>query len=338
VRVTLVPDSHPTILILGPTAGGKTDLALALAQQLTDARGGTPGGECICADSMQVYRRMDIGTAKPPAAERAVVPHHMLDLVEPSDDGFTVEHWLRLAHQAAADIRGRGRRPIIVGGTNLYVQAFLRGLVDGPEPDPALRQRLEAATTDELRVWLERVDPAAAARLHRNDRKRTIRAIEVFEITGTPLSAQQTQWEGDAAIAPATLIIGLDYPVELINRRINARVHRMIDSGLVEEVRGLLARQGGLGRQAREAVGYKQMIQHLAGEMTLEEAIEQIKIRTRRFAKQQRNWLKRFRHLPGSTWFKIEHGSESEWQGVVQQAVAIATAEMPKAAITHGVQ
>lgn len=285
---------RPIILILGPTAGGKTELALALARALPQ------GGECIGADSMQVYRGMDIGTAKPTAEQRVRAAHHLLDIADPSDERFSVDTWLELAERAIADIRSRGRHPIVVGGTNLYVQALLAGLVDGPAPDEALRQSLQALGQEALRRRLLEADPASAGRIHPNDRKRTIRAIEVHELTGRRLSDLQGQWETGRPRADVR-IIGLDWPVEAINRRINARVKAMIEGGLVEEVRSLWEANR-LGRQAREALGYKQIIDHLEGRLSLDEATEQIKIRTRRFAKQQRTWLRRFRRYPGSTW------------------------------------
>ncbi len=299
-----------TVLILGPTASGKTDLALRLAERLPG------GGECVCADSMQVYRGMDIGTAKPTAEQRARVPHHLLDLVEPDDETFSVERWLRLAEATIDEIRGRGRWPIVVGGTNLYVKALVDGLFDGPPADPALRAALTALPLDELRSRLEAIDPIAATRIHRNDRRRSIRAIEVHAATGQTISSLQSQWDrptvdqgdqtdvdgdtaGDGPAAAALRLVGLELPVEVQNRRINDRVRQMIADGLIDEVRGLHA-AGRLGRQAIEALGYRQLVDHFEGRLTLDEAIEQIKIRTRRYAKQQRTWLRRFRILPSA--------------------------------------
>jgi len=285
----------PVVLVLGPTAGGKTRLAIDLAKALD--------GECICADSMQVYRGMDIGTAKPTAAEQAEVPHHLLDLVEPDDERFSVDVWLNLAETAIAEIRARARYPVVVGGTNLYIQALLAGLCDAPAADPVRRAALQALDDAALRARLETADPASAERIHPNDRRRTIRAIEVFEATGRPLSDLQREWIRGPGRSDVR-IIGLTWPVEAINRRINARVRTMVAAGLVDEVRGLWA-GGRLGRQAREALGYKQVIEHLEGRCDLDEAIEQIKIRTRRFAKQQRTWLRRFRAHPASTWIEV---------------------------------
>jgi tRNA dimethylallyltransferase len=278
----------PILLIAGPTAGGKTDLAVALAAAL--------GGECICADSMQVYRGMDIGTAKPTPEQRRAVPHHLLDLLDPSEDGFSVDAWLRLAEGAIGSIRSRGARPIVVGGTNLYVQALLEGMLHGPPPDRALRAELLARPPEELRRRLEAADPGAASRIHPNDLRRSIRAIEVFELTGRRLSDLQTQWGRHGR--EDVVIVVLEYGVEAINARINARVRHMAARGLVEEVRRLAAAPGGLGRQAGEGLGYRQVLDHLAGRMGLEEALERVRIGTRRLAKQQRTWLRRFRMHP----------------------------------------
>ncbi len=303
---------QPIVIIVGPTAAGKTELAVALAQRLPG------GGECICADSMQVYRGMDLGTAKPTAAQRALVPHHLLDIADPADGSFSVDNWLSEAEQCIAAIRERGCWPLVVGGTNLYVQALLKGLCDGPPPDPALRLRLQQLDAAELHRRLEQVDPGAASRIHRNDRKRAVRALEVHARTGQRLSELQQEWAGDGH-RPDAIVVGLEYAAEDINRRINARVHSMIESGLVEEVADLERRRR-LGLQAREALGYKQIIEHLEGSVSLSEAIEQIKIRTRRFAKQQRTWLRRFRVVERSIWLPA---SELSMEALVQQALRL---------------
>lgn len=287
---------RPIILILGPTAGGKTDLAVALAQRID--------GECVGADSMQVYRGMDIGTAKPTAAQQAAVPHHLLDVLAPADDGFSVDAWLRRTEEAVDQIRRRGRSPIVVGGTSLYVQALLEGLFEGPDPDPALRAQLEAAEPAGLRRRLEAIDPAAAARIHPNDRRRTVRAVEVYELSGRRISDLQRQWSNGRPRRDVR-IVGLSYSVAAINARINARARAMIEAGLVEEVRGLLA-AGGMGAQASEALGYRQVLDHLAGAGSLDEAVEQIKIRTRRLARQQRSWQRRFAAHPDATWIAAD--------------------------------
>jgi tRNA dimethylallyltransferase len=281
---------RPIILILGPTAGGKTSLAISLANQLDG------GGECICADSMQIYKNMNIGTAKPTQEEQAQAIHHLVDIVDPSEDGFTVESWLTRAEQAIEDIRARGKWPIVVGGTNLYVQSLLFGLFDGPDCDQEKRDALNAEPNTVLQERLHALDPEAAERIHINDKRRLVRAIEVCEATGYPLSSLQSQW-GKPMPREDAIMIGLTWPVKTINRRINARVRAMFDEGFLDEVNLL---QGTLGKQASEALGYKQLLAHIRGECTLDEAKERVKILTRRYAKQQRTWLRRFQVLPSA--------------------------------------
>ncbi|MBC8309738.1 MAG: tRNA (adenosine(37)-N6)-dimethylallyltransferase MiaA [Phycisphaerales bacterium] len=288
---------RPIILILGPTAGGKTTLAISLANALEG------GGECICADSMQIYRRMDIGTAKPTKEEQSQAIHHLVDIVDPCEDGFTVETWLKLAEQTIEDIRQRGKWPIIVGGTNLYVQSLLFGMFDGPECDQDKRDALNAETNSTLLDRLHTLDPDAARRIHINDKRRLIRAIEVCEATGHPLSSLQSQW-GKPMPREDAIMIGLTWPVKTINRRINSRVRAMFEDGFLEEVTTI---QSQLGKQASEALGYKQLLAHLRGECTLEEAKERIKIMTRRYAKQQRSWLRRFKILPRTHFIDMEN-------------------------------
>jgi tRNA dimethylallyltransferase len=264
--------------------------------------------ELVSADSMQVYRGMDIGTAKPTTSERSEVIHHGLDLVDPTHDGFTVEDWLAHAHAALAAIHARGGVAIVVGGTNLYAKALIEGLFDGPPADPALREELGTWELDALRSELVRIDPVAAERIHRNDRRRTIRAIEVHRATGTPISVLQAQWRDRPAALPANWsLVGLSMGVEANNRRINARVRGMRAMGLVDEVRSLLG-AGGFGAQAATAVGYRELIAHLHGAGSEDDAFEAIKIATRQLAKQQRTWLKRFADTPGSTWIDAGDG------------------------------
>jgi tRNA dimethylallyltransferase len=290
------------IVVMGPTASGKSALALAMA------RAAGPAVELVSADSMQVYRGMDIGTAKPTTSERSEVIHHGLDLVDPTHDGFTVEDWLAHAHAALAAIHARGGVAIVVGGTNLYAKALIEGLFDGPPADPALREELGTWELDALRTELVRIDPVAAERIHRNDRRRTIRAIEVHRATGTPISVLQAQWRDRPAALPAGWsLVGLSMGVEANNRRINARVRGMRAMGLVDEVRSLLG-AGGFGAQAATAVGYRELIAHLHGAGSEDDAFEAIKIATRQLAKQQRTWLKRFADTPGSTWIDAGDG------------------------------
>ncbi len=281
-------------VITGPTAGGKTALAIAIAHTLRD-RG--ISAEVVTADAFQIYRGMDIGTAKPTAEEQQGIPHHLIDLVEPTER-FTVHDWLQRAEPLIADLRARGVTPIVVGGTNLYVKAFLDGMFDAPETTPAVADAVRAMTQPQRRAELDRVDPKAAERIHPADERRTIRALEVFRQTGTPITTLQAQWDADHPARPEALLVGLDWPTEAINARINARVKGMIDAGLAEEARGLWA-AGRLGPQAREAIGYKQLIPYLEDRLFLDLAAEQIKIDTRRLAKNQRTWLNRFRTRNG---------------------------------------
>jgi tRNA dimethylallyltransferase len=287
------------ILVLGPTAGGKSDLAMELARRL--------GGELVSADSMQVYRGMDIGTAKPTAAERAEIPHHCLDLVDASEDGFTVARWLAAADAAVDAIAARGGVPVVVGGTNLYIRAFLEGLDEAPAADAAFRASLEEVPSAELHARLAAGDPESARRLHPNDRRRIVRALEIAAATGRPAAERREAWD-EAGVVPRRsrlFTVILDWPVELVNRRINARVRRMFEAGFVEEV-ARLAATGGLCAQARAACGYEELLAAIGdgtrppGARALEDAAESTKIRSRRLAKQQRTWLKRFRALrPG---------------------------------------
>ncbi len=285
------------------------------------ALGAPCGAECISADSMQVYRGMDIGTAKPTREEQRGVPHHLLDIADPHTSSFTLADWLDAAQQALADVHARGKLAIVVGGTNLYVRALLEGMFAGPQPDPALRAALEALPADMLRQRLEQCDPVAAARIHPNDRRRTVRALEVHQQTGTTISALQQQWQARPAdLPPGWALAGLEWPVEAINRRINMRVASMMQGGLVQEVMRLLT-TGPLSRQAVEAVGYKEVLAHLAGACTLEEAAEAIKVRTRRYAKQQRTWLRRFRAVPGSVWVDGPQTSTEAAAGLVLKKI-----------------
>ncbi|MEO1534414.1 MAG: tRNA (adenosine(37)-N6)-dimethylallyltransferase MiaA [Planctomycetota bacterium] len=283
----------PFPVICGPTASGKTDLAVAVA--LTLGERGT-AAEIISADAFQVYRELDIASAKPTAEERKGVPHHLIDVVD-VEERFTVAQWLGLAEAAIDDIRGRGAVPIVVGGTHLYIKALLDGLFEGPGADEAIRAELAAMDAAARRAELERVDPEAAQRIHANDDRRTIRALEVFRLTGAPISELQKQWDREQPNRSERRLVILDWDVPELNSRINARVKRMVADGLVAETRALADR---LGPTAREALGTKQILRHLGGECALDEAIEQTKIKTRRFAKNQRTWMRRLAATPGA--------------------------------------
>lgn len=285
--------AKPILVLVGPTASGKTALSVRLASRI---RG---GGECISADSMQVYRGMDIGTATPTEQERAGIPHHLLDVADPHETGFTVHDWLTEAETAIEAIHARGRLPIVVGGTNLYVRGLLEGVFESETIPEEIRSALEALSTEHLRQRLLESDPISAERIHANDRRRTIRALEVLEATGRPISSRQTQW-ADAVITPRrpAVIACLDWEPSELNRRINRRVGLMMEQGFLEEVQRLKA-DGPLGRQAAEAVGYKELGSYLDQDSSLSDAIEHIKIRSRRYGKQQRTWIRRFHAIPG---------------------------------------
>jgi tRNA dimethylallyltransferase len=282
-------DIPPILVILGPTASGKSALADELARR--------HGAEILSVDSMQVYRGMDIGTAKPTPAERARVVHHLIDVVDPNEP-FTVARFVELADAVIADAAARRVPLIATGGTPLYYKALFEGLFDGPTADESLRAALALKPTEELHRQLEKIDPPAAARIHPNDQRRLIRAIEVFELTGKPISSFQTDWNSPTFRHAATFI-GLSWEKETLNRRINARVKAMIAAGWVEETRQLLVKYGQLSQTAAEATGYRELSDHLHGKLKLDDAIELIKIATRQLARKQMKWFRRF---PGVKW------------------------------------
>lgn len=277
-------------LIIGCTGCGKGALGRELARRT--------GGEIVSLDSMKVYRRMDIGTAKPSAEARREVPHHVIDVVEPWED-FSVARYVEEAQRAISAIQARGRPVFVVGGTPLYLKALTEGLFEGPGADPSVRERLHAESELEgsikLHQRLQGVDPKAAERIHPNDLRRIVRALEVFELTGRPISEMQAQWESGESRYDY-ILIGLRRELEDQNRRTNDRVRRMIQAGLVDEVASLVAEPRPLSSVARQAVGYAEVIRHLEGSIPLADAIEMIKINTRQFAKAQRTWFKRFRN------------------------------------------
>ncbi len=272
--------------LAGPTASGKTQLALHLAEQLS--------GEIVSLDSMAIYRGMDIGTAKPSFGERLRIPHHLIDVADPHQE-FTVAQFLEMANAAAQQIVSRGNLPLFVGGTGLYLRSVLRGLSDGPEADWTLRRELEAEALLHDQHWLHQqlaaVDPVTACRLHPNDRRRIIRALEVFRLTGRKLSDDQTQIPLPADQRPR-FVVWLSPPREWLYERINQRVEQMMTEGLLEEVRSLAVRSPAAGRTAMQALGYRELFSHLQGECSLQEAVEQIKIGTRQFAKRQHTWFR----------------------------------------------
>lgn len=277
------------VFILGCTGCGKGSVTREIAKRV--------GAEIISADSMKVYRRMDIGTAKPGAEARREVPHHLIDIVEPSEE-FSTAKFVELAEAAAADIAARGKEILVVGGTSLYIKALSEGLFEGPSADPEIRRRLheraEREGRDILHGELAVVDREAADRIHPNDLRRIVRALEVYELTGRPISELQTQWDRERTRHPCTFF-GLQRSLEDQNHRTNMRVKRLIEAGWVDEVRNLLSETRPLSETARLAMGYPELMAHIRGEISLEDAVEKIKIATRQFAKSQRTWFKRFR-------------------------------------------
>jgi tRNA dimethylallyltransferase len=281
---------RPVTFIIGCTGSGKGGVGRELARRI--------GAEIVSIDSMKVYRRMDIGTAKPSPEVRREIPYHLVDVVEPSEE-FSAAENVERADRAIADIQRGGSPVLVVGGTPLYIKALSEGLFEGPSADPAIRARLhETARTEGLEVLyrrLEGVDPEAAGRIHRNDLRRIVRALEVSELANRPISELQAQWDRGRTRYEC-VFIGLRREREDQNHRTNERVRRMIDAGLVDEVRSLLAEPKPLSGTARKALGYAEIIRHLEGELSLADAVELIKINTRRFAKAQRTWFKRFRN------------------------------------------
>lgn len=315
-------DNLPTTIIIGPTAGGKTQLAVQCAHVMKEQAG--IEAEIISADSMLLYRGLNIGSAKPTHDERGGIPHHLIDICDPRDS-FSVSQWLDAANNIINEVNTRKRWPIVVGGTHLYVKALLEGLFDGPAADANLRAELTLLSKEELRIRLEACDPVAAAKLHSNDIRRTVRAIEVFTLTGTPISEHQRQWDQHEP-TQEKLLVGLQWPTDEINRRINLRVKLMFEKGLLAEARDLYEHNL-FGMQSREAVGYKQLIDLFEGRTaTLDEAIERVKIDTRHLAKSQRTWAKRLRITPGSMWLDAELQPAESWaRHVVTRVLAVAS-------------
>jgi tRNA dimethylallyltransferase len=291
----------PRVAVVGPTASGKSAVALAVAQQLGDV-------ELVSIDSMQVYRRMDVGTAKPSAHERATVRHHLLDLVEPWDE-FTVAEFQRSYRTVLAEVGGREHRAILVGGTGLYHRAVIDEL-DLPGEWPDLRRRLEheieTVGPEPLHTRLATLDPEAAARMEPTNARRIVRALEVIEGSGRRFSSFGPGL--DAYPSTEVAQIGLRWERSVLAERIERRVHAMIDDGLLAEVESILA-AGGFSRSAGQALGYKEIVDHLRGDSGLEQAVEQIVVRTRQFAVRQLRW---FRRDPRVTWVDVESDPVAE--------------------------
>ena len=301
----------PLICIVGPTAVGKTEIAIQLAQHL-DA-------EIVSLDSRQIYRGMDIGTAKPTPDQQQAVPHHLIDCVE-VDQPFSVAEYQRLADTAIAEIQERGKRTTAVGGAGLYFRGIIDGLFDGPGADAEIRSKFQREADEygnvALHERLRRCDPEAANRVHPNNLVRVIRALEVYELTGKPISAFQQQWETNEPRYPFR-VFGLNMSREVLYRRIEDRVDQMVEIGLIEEVKWLLDQGYPRNCIAMQSFGYKELIDHLDGMRTFDEAISLLKQNTRQFAKRQLTW---FRNDPRIEW--LDTSQFSSMEGIVDNLIA----------------
>ena len=272
--------------LTGATASGKTQVSLELAK-LLDA-------EIISLDSMAIYREMDIGTAKPTAEERAAVPHHLLDIIDPNET-FSISQYRPAALEKIEEIRGRGKEVLFVGGTALYLKTLIRGMFEGPPADWDFRNEIAAEVekqgTEILHQRLQMIDPLSAHNLHPNDQRRIIRALEVFKSTGKPLSHWQLQFD-DSHTVDQCRVFTLRHPRPVLHERIENRVDRMFEQGLVEEAKSLQEKWKQLGKTAAQAVGYREAFDHINDGVDMPTTIEKVRIRTRRFARHQETWFR----------------------------------------------
>jgi tRNA dimethylallyltransferase len=287
------------VFIAGPTATGKSAAALALAQKI--------GGEIISVDSMQVYRGLDIGTAKPTADERRKVPHHLIDICD-LREAFDAAQFIRHAQKAVTDIQARNKTPIFCGGTGLYFKAFLDGLGEAPPADEKLRAELESLPFEVLLAELRERDPAAYEKIDKQNPRRVVRAVEVIRLTGKKFSEQRAEWKQSTAV-PAAPIFCLTRSQPDLHARINVRVDEMFARGLVDETRELLKHGLAENKFAMQAIGYRQVVEHLNGERNLPETIELVQIKTRQFAKRQLTW---FRRHGNCKWIELAAGEKPE--------------------------
>ena len=284
--------TKPRILgFVGATASGKTSLALSVAQHIPC--------EIICMDSMQIYRNMDIGTAKPTHEEQSIAPHHMIDIVDPQDP-YSVAEYVDTARRVIADVLSRGNTPILVGGTGLYLQGLTMPMNYGGLPsDPAIRQQLTEELSligpDALHDKLAQVDPASAARLHPNDTRRVIRAIEIYQLTGIPMSEHKTPMDADSPYD--FTLYAIDWPRHILHERINQRVDIMMQDGLLDEVRSLVASGVSAQAQSMQGLGYKELLPVINDSLPLTDAVEQIKTGTRNYARRQLIWFRRDKRI-----------------------------------------
>jgi len=310
-RVSSSAEPAPGLFLVGPTAVGKSAVAITLAERL--------GGEIISVDSMQVYRGLDLGTDKPSAELQRRVRHHLVDVVG-LDEAFDAARFVALARSAEADIRSRGRLPIFCGGTGLYCKAFLEGLGGTPSSDPRLRAELEARSLAELLAELRQTDPATYTKIDRTNPRRVIRAVEILRLTGRPVPDSR---EAGPATPPAGLADGAQRVFALtrspadLRARIDRRVDTMFAAGLVAETRGLLAQGLAHNRTAMQAIGYRQVVEHLRGQRTLDDTVALVKHKTRQFARRQMTW---FRHQLAVEW--VDLSLESEPGAVADQLAA----------------
>ena len=297
----------PALLITGPTAVGKSQIALSIAEAF--------GGEIVSADSMQVYRGLDIGTAKPGLDEQARVPHHLIDVVD-LNQTFDAGKFVPLARKAVADIQARGHLAVLCGGSGLYLKAFFEGLGQAPSRDDNLRVKLEHTPMRELLDELAECDPVTYQTIDRRNSRRVIRALEVIRLTGKPFSTQRAPWS--AKPPNRAMAIGLSRPRAELHDRIDLRVEKMFRDGLVDETKALLNRGLGENKTAIQALGYHQVLDYLRGERSLADTIELVKIRTRQFAKRQLTWFRRQMDL---NWIELNGGNTTEVVAIVEDAL-----------------
>ena len=276
---------HPRcIFIAGPTAVGKSEIALALAEKAS--------GEIISVDSMQVYRGFDIGTAKPSLVERARVPHHLIDICDLTEN-FDAAKFIQLAQKVVEEIQSRAHMPIFCGGTGLYFKAYLSGLGEAPSANSELRVELEAAPFETLLKELRERDPAAYEKIDKQNPRRVIRAVEVIRLTGKKFSEQRAEWKTAVGDQKSEVIFALNRTADDLHARINTRVDEMFRRGLVDETRALLQHGLEQNKTAMQAIGYRQVVEHWRGKRSLGDTIKEVKIRTRQFAKRQLTWFRR---------------------------------------------